>query len=428
MKRKNFILASVIILLIAIPISLISCGGSGGGSQNSLISPSPTNSTSPLPTNSITPTPSNTPQYVVIQKTTTGESNGTYRSVGLGVTGTAMSTNNKAAQQELWEGSSVSAVNTSWNSNYSVIFNWDSNYTAGTGAGQIKCADGHPFTGDVNINANGNTVVWGMIYSDGSGNVSYNGTMSVDRTSVSGTYSVVNNSGQETDHGTFSGLIKSPDKTCTIPGGKTYSFMNNNNPGSYVNHYYYGNPPVNVGNTTLHLGGSPSSSEIPYSTLDLPISSGQEAGLYSIYIDGSNVQINDNSTYLAVPTITSPSDNSDFNIANPITVTWNSLGTDYVYFVMAMVNSSSYNTSDIFWSQYDLRTLSFHNPASLQEFINNCQTDTTAVIPANLFVAGKQTMVHVIAFNKNISLYSNNTPYGNIILNQSSYQIYLNGK
>ncbi|MCL5037257.1 MAG: PQQ-binding-like beta-propeller repeat protein [Chloroflexi bacterium] len=167
-----------------------------------------------------------------------------------------------------------------------------------------------------------------------------------------------------------------------------------------VMNYTYGNPPSDPVETALESRGTGS-----YYRGWLNIIEGHENGSYDFDINGSEIKhIEYTGGYCPEIDIYSPDYGSYHDLSSDITVSWDSLGSGYVYMVAAhheadsSVGASPY---DYYWSSYDMRDISFSNPGLLYDKINSLPSDTSVTIPAGTFPEGtSQIEIEVLAFNK----------------------------
>lgn len=223
------------------------------------------------------------------------------------------------------------------------------------------------------------------------------------------------------------GTIPSGTHTVTTPGNENYILSENTQGDVIAINYYYGNPATHVENADMGLSGMglPPQSILPYVT-GLNIDSGSETGTYSVDISGTIVDVTDNYGYYPNLSISTPSNNSTFNITDPINVSWNSLGSAYVYNVAAyqFVSGDSPPTQN-FWTPTDMRDVNFADPSNYQQFLQSLTSDTSVTIPGNLFSTGQNVIVKVWAYNPEEFQYDSTSPYGTCSLNYSACEISL---
>lgn len=174
-------------------------------------------------------------------------------------------------------------------------------------------------------------------------------------------------------------------------------------------------PNSNLVNSAYYYGSQPSSVSgpvyLPFPNgvnqrydLDLNLTGGSELGTYQINVGGNIVSVNQTLSVPSQPTITSPSSGAYFSASSPITVTWNSLGSNFVYHVEASAplwTTGYASVTNYHWTVHDIRNIDFTNPYTWSSYFMGLSSNTSVTIPANMFPSGSTVIINLMAFNKN---------------------------
>ncbi|MBI2252194.1 MAG: hypothetical protein HYU63_05585 [Armatimonadetes bacterium] len=276
-----------------------------------------------------------------------------------------------------------------------------SNNFLGSGIVEVSIVEGDNSQAIVTVIPKTNTYAWLAILRN------FNASGSIDQKSM------------------YSGI----SSTSSLPSGSYYvaypsrtvfnlDFASNLNKFTITGNYYIGfdsntSGPAQSVSVSMNKSFSVSSNNIVITFLHSSIYAGEDtriysdlAGTYTFNINNTLINLYNNlqSTYPPYPTISSPSHGSSFSRTSYLPVSWNSLGSDYVYFVIAfnptLINGDEI-TCDNFWSSVDLRNLSTSNPITFQSLINSLSSTTSANIPASIFNSGNSIRIAVYAINKN---------------------------
>lgn len=222
--------------------------------------------------------------------------------------------------------------------------------------------------------------------------------------------------------------IPSGNHTVTAPNGQVYNFAANSYNGCAVTNYSYGNPKVSVG-SIIDPRTNPASAQHPYMTV-ASVAAGSETGIFKFNVNGTEVSVTNSFSYLPAMKITSHTQDSNFSVSSPVTVTWDSLGEDYVYCFTAskIPANSDWSQVSIIWSSVDVRESKFYDPVAMQKFYDGCQTATTATIPAGIFSAGDNVDFWVQAFKKSAFTHSEAAAYGQMQMHTSSVGVQVYGR
>ena len=222
--------------------------------------------------------------------------------------------------------------------------------------------------------------------------------------------------------------IPSGNHTVTAPNGEVYNFSANSYNGCAVTNYSYGNPQVSVG-SIIDPRTNPASAQHPYMTV-ASVAAGSETGIFKFNVNGTEVSVTNSFGYLPAMKLTSHTQNSNFSVSSPVTVTWDSLGEDYVYCFTAskIPADSDWSKVSIIWSSVDVRDSKFYDPVAMQKFYDGCQTTNTATIPAGIFSAGDNVDFWVQAFKKSAFAHSEAAAYGQMQMHTSSVGVQVYGR
>ncbi|MCD6309541.1 MAG: hypothetical protein J7M18_02440, partial [Candidatus Eremiobacteraeota bacterium] len=200
--------------------------------------------------------------------------------------------------------------------------------------------------------------------------------------------------------------------TVTVPTGVDYT-MGDLGPGGsiYVRNYSYGNPPTEIGETTLSGRGNGSffearallgDTQVAGDYIFNGISSSGNAGISGIQGENSSSTVICNAGYSDIPTILEPEAFSAHPLTSDITVTWQDLGMGYKYLCEAFHKDTSSGGTFIYthcWASKDARDMSFAYMNMMKNFIETLSSETTAVIPAGTFPVGTHDIyIRVWAF------------------------------
>lgn len=177
-------------------------------------------------------------------------------------------------------------------------------------------------------------------------------------------------------------------------------------------------PPANHVSQTYYYGSQPSSVSGPIDlplpnavneswNINLPFTGGSELGTYQINVNGNPVSVTQNLSVPSQLSITSPASGTSFDPALPLTVTWTSLGSNFVYYVHASKPpKQSGDVADLyyFWTNADVRSTNFTNPYTWSSFFMGLSSNNSTTIPANIFGQGETVEIEVMAFNKNYTI------------------------
>ena len=222
--------------------------------------------------------------------------------------------------------------------------------------------------------------------------------------------------------------IPSGNHTVTAPNGQVYNFSANSYNGCAVANYSYGNPKISVG-SIIDPRTNPASAQHPYMTA-ASVAAGSETGIFKFNVNGTEVSVTNSFSYLPAMKITSHTQDSNFSVSSPVTVTWDSLGEDYVYCFTAskIPANSDWSQVSIIWSSVDVRESKFYDPVAMQKFYDGCQTTNTATIPAGIFSAGDNVDFWVQAFKKSAFTHSEAAAYGQMQMHTSSVGVQVYGR
>ncbi|MFH0800875.1 MAG: hypothetical protein V2A78_00600 [bacterium] len=187
--------------------------------------------------------------------------------------------------------------------------------------------------------------------------------------------------------------------------------------------FYYGPIPTVVPGPIDYVYETPSA----YSAPDQFIWPGWENGRYLYNIIGTQRTILDNTPYPGFLTITTPliAPAPPPPWALPINVAWTSIGTDYVYNIVAYTTDPGGNHPKL-WSSDDIRGYDWRNPQTLKDIFalfsgygTPAGTPMNINIPNGIFVGGETVAIRVIAIDRTNFAFATEAPYGTVQINWS---------
>lgn len=219
------------------------------------------------------------------------------------------------------------------------------------------------------------------------------------------------------------GNIPTGVNTVILPDSTIEELATNTITEPAIQEYFYGNPAQSAVNVTDSVC-------LSYRWLKyikgMQLTPGTESGKYTFKIGSSDLVLVDTAEYEPVMNVTAPLADSIFDVDEPLTFTWDDLGSNYVYSIKVYPADSG-NTYSKLWSFQDFQSFNGVVPTTVTEYIVTLTDENSITMPGGIFEPG-QFKVNIVAYNKSKTYYDYDYPYGKMEMGISEINFTITGE